>query len=216
MIHFNDWEIVADCEVIARQYDNLTRSITIDGDIPSEWNWELSVEAGENREYFDVLPLAPIDGGIGIVLTEEMLSVSGTYIMQLYGTRGEEKKHTNRIFVYIPPSLSGNSHWPAIPSEFSELEKRMQALANTYPTIGDNGNWVIADKDTGVSAKGLTPFIGDNGNWWIGDEDTGVPASGGGHGNVFSNDVSAIRVLTRAEYDAIEKHDETVLYLITG
>ena len=77
-------------------------------------------------------------------------------------------------------------------------------------------NWVIADKDTGVSAKGLTPFIGDNGNWWIGEEDTGVPASGGGHGNVFSNDVSAIRVLTRAEYDAIEKHDETVLYLITG
>ena len=25
---------------------------------------------------------------------------------------------------------------------------------------------------------GLTPFIGDNGNWWIGEKDTGVSAKG--------------------------------------
>lgn len=55
------------------------------------------------------------------------------------------------------------------------------------PYIGDNGNWWIGDKDTGVPAKGkdgkdgkdgLSPRIGDNGNWWIGDKDTGVPAKG--------------------------------------
>ena len=55
------------------------------------------------------------------------------------------------------------------------------------PTIGDNGNWWIGDKDTGVRAagrdgkdgiNGVTPHIGENGNWWMGDEDTGVSAKG--------------------------------------
>ncbi len=52
------------------------------------------------------------------------------------------------------------------------------------PHIGDNGNWWIGDKDTGVPAKGKdgkdgkTPYVGNNGNWWIGDKDTGVPAMG--------------------------------------
>ncbi|MBE6647786.1 MAG: hypothetical protein E7611_09170, partial [Ruminococcaceae bacterium] len=76
------------------------------------------------------------------------------------------------------------------------------------PYIGENGNWWIGDKDTGIKAAGedgkdgadgedgkdgidgapgkdgadgadgLTPYIGENGNWWIGDEDTGIKAAG--------------------------------------
>ena len=67
------------------------------------------------------------------------------------------------------------------------------------PYIGENGNWWIGDKDTGVKAEGQdgaagpagengedgkdgadgqTPYIGDNGNWWIGTTDTGVKAEG--------------------------------------
>ena len=67
------------------------------------------------------------------------------------------------------------------------------------PYIGENGNWWIGDKDTGVKAEGQdgaagpagengedgkdgadgqTPYIGENGNWWIGDKDTGVKAEG--------------------------------------
>src|ERR1035437_9748866 len=51
------------------------------------------------------------------------------------------------------------------------------------PTVGDNGNWFIGDRDTGVKASatngndGLTPTIGENGNWFIGDTDTGVKAA---------------------------------------
>lgn len=62
------------------------------------------------------------------------------------------------------------------------------------PYIGENGNWWIGEKDTGVKAEGkdgtdgvdgengkdgadgLTPYIGENGNWRIGEEDTGVKA----------------------------------------
>ena len=52
------------------------------------------------------------------------------------------------------------------------------------PHIGDNGNWLIGDTDTGVKSAGkdgndgLTPYIGLNGNWYIGETDTGVNASG--------------------------------------
>jgi len=49
------------------------------------------------------------------------------------------------------------------------------------PYIGDNGNWWIGDRDTGVKAvgsDGLTPYVGDNGNWWLGSNDTGVAAVG--------------------------------------
>lgn len=53
------------------------------------------------------------------------------------------------------------------------------------PVIGQNSNWWIAGKDTGVLAKGKngndgndgqTPSIGANGNWWINGQDTGIKA----------------------------------------
>lgn len=174
MIYFNSWELTADdCEVLARQHDNLTRSITVTGNLPPDWTWEMYVSAGGNM---DILPMQQDETGLSVLLTAQNLPVAGEYAFELHGTQGEKTRSTNSIHVYIPPTMSGDAHWPKIPTAFTELEKRMQALANTYPIIGDNGNWVIADKDTGVSAKGLTPFIGDNGNWWIGDEDTGVLA----------------------------------------
>ena len=63
-------------------------------------------------------------------------------------------------------------------------------------TIGDNGNWFIDGKDTGVPATGpqgdpgapgapgengtigSVITIGDNGNWFIDGKDSGVPATG--------------------------------------
>lgn len=74
-----------------------------------------------------------------------------------------------------------------------------------YPYIGENGNWFVNNKDTGVpatgpagqngtdgkdgadgadgingqdGANGNSPTIGENGNWRLGDTDTGIPATG--------------------------------------
>lgn len=71
-----------------------------------------------------------------------------------------------------------------------------------YPYIGENGNWFVNNKDTGVpatgpagqngadgadgidgvngqdGADGSSPTIGENGNWWLGNTDTGIPATG--------------------------------------
>jgi hypothetical protein len=48
-------------------------------------------------------------------------------------------------------------------------------------SIGDNDNWQIGLKDTEISALEEligTPFVGPNGNWWIGQNDTGIPTTG--------------------------------------
>ena len=65
------------------------------------------------------------------------------------------------------------------------------------PHIGENGNWFLAEQDTGVAAtgkdgekgqngadgkdgqdgaNGITPHIGENGNWFLAEQDTGIKA----------------------------------------
>lgn len=51
-------------------------------------------------------------------------------------------------------------------------------------------------------SPGYTPYIGENGNWWINEEDTGFPT------------VAVPNVLTQAEYDSLDNHDENTLYYI--
>ena len=105
--------------------------------------------------------------------------------------------------------------WNILGTSHSLNSIKANATANAeQPHIGENGNWFIGDKDTGVSASGngaggqgtegprgtdgnngangdngkdgkdgLTPYIGENGNWFIGDKDTGISAVGNGLGS---------------------------------
>lgn len=74
--------------------------------------------------------------------------------------------------------------------------RKSDGLNGITPHIGENGNWWVGTKDTGVPAQGekgekgesgengkdgedgLTPYIGVNGNWFVGDVDLGVKAQG--------------------------------------
>lgn len=42
------------------------------------------------------------------------------------------------------------------------------------------------------------------------------PMVGGGSGNVYSEEISTIKVLDKAEYDALEIKEPTTVYLIKG
>lgn len=123
---FEDWTLRADGQVLARQFDNLTRTLVVKGEIPNDWEWAMLVQVGE---MMDILPLTPGQEGLGIVLTAQQLSVSGYYTMQLRGSRGELVRHTNTVHVYIPASLTGDEKWPAVPSEFTDLERRATEAA---------------------------------------------------------------------------------------
>lgn len=148
MIVFDNWVITADGSVIARQHDNLSRSITVTG-VPPGWTWDMLVSVGED---FDILPLTETDGTASVTLTDDMLPVSGIYTLVLRGTKGDTRQHTNKLFVTVPASLSGDAHWPVLPHEFSEFEKRMRELLSaSTPAVGENGNLWFGGADTGVN-----------------------------------------------------------------
>ena len=139
MIQFNDWVISDDCStpIIARQYDNLSCSLTVVGDLPDGWDWAMLVECSGN---LNVIALSPVEGGVGAVLTDDMLALSGYYTMQLRGTQGEVVRHTNKIEVFIPESLmmqprnTGNL-WPCSTPRLRRLgtaRRRSQGLIEVF------------------------------------------------------------------------------------
>lgn len=155
MIQFDNWTLTSSGPPIARQYDNLSRELTVLGDLPEGWKWDMLVERGKQ---LNIITLAPIEGGVGVTLTEDMLSLSGIYFMQLRGTQDEVVRHTNIIQTFIPKSLSGDAQWPEVPSEFSQMEARMQELNDHPPYPGDNGYWMVWDLDTHDYTESAIPL----------------------------------------------------------
>lgn len=155
MLIFSDWIIKTDGDLIARQYDNLTRELLVMGTLPEGWSWELLVQAGGS---VNVIALSPRKGGVGVTLTAEMLTKAGLYALQLRGGRGEEVRHTNVIQVVVPTSLVGDATWPELPSEFSQAEANIRALNAHPPYAGSNGYWMIWDLETGDYVESQLPL----------------------------------------------------------
>lgn len=197
MIQFQDWTIRAEGQVLARQYDNLTRELRIEGDLPQGWDWDLLVQA---EEMLDIIRLTPGENSLSVTLTAEMLALSGFYLLQLRGTQGEKVRHTNSIRVFVPESLSGDAQWPELPTAFSQAEADIRTL-NAHPPIpGADGFWQLWD----LEAEQYLP------------SELPLPAGGAGSGNVSSEQIKTIRVLSRGEYDALPDKSDDTLYLIVG
>lgn len=156
MIQFSDWQLSNPCGTpIARQYDNLSVSLIVVGDLPDGWEWAMLVECQGN---LNIIPLSPVDGGVGATLTDDMLALSGYYTMQLRGTQGDVVRHTNQIQVFIQESLSGDTQWPEVPSEFTEIEQNIIAINNNPPKPGSNGFWLIYNPETGEYEESDIPL----------------------------------------------------------
>lgn len=140
MILFSDWRISAGSQ-LGRQYDNVV-PLHVEGNIPPGWIWELLIEAGPNM---DIISLESRDDGLYAELQANNLGLAGPYTVQLRGSQGERRKHTNIIQIYIPPSLSGDERWPVLPTEFSQAEERIRQLNAHPPYAGGNGYWMIWD-----------------------------------------------------------------------
>ena len=139
MIYFRDWEIETDGMCIARQYDHLTRTLTV-ADVPEGWVWDLLVQVGPAA---DIIPLEEVEGGVGVTLTEDMLAASGVYALQLRGRRGDMTRHTNVICALVPESLTGSGQWPEVPTAFIQAERDIREL-NAHPPIpGTDGFWQL-------------------------------------------------------------------------
>lgn len=144
MIKFSAWNIDAIGSPLGRQYDNLTRSLDIVGDIPDGWTWDALLQIGDN---LNIISLSPSEGGLHATLTADMLAIKGKYRLQLRASQSDKIRHTNIITVDVSESISGDAKWPEIPTEFSQAEALIREL-NAHPPIpGSEGFWMLWNPD---------------------------------------------------------------------
>lgn len=125
----------------AQQYDNETVKMIFKGDFPSEFDaYDALISYGNN---LDIIPLEPMEGGWGKILTAENLAFSGYYLVQLKAKNGDKAKHTNIYRYYIAHSLSGDEHWPVVPTAFTEAVQEANSAKQG----------AIDAKESAVSAK---------------------------------------------------------------
>lgn len=140
---FSDWVLSKpQGGLLGYQYDNLTRELAVQGDLPEGWTWDILVSASGKG---DTWPLALGDGQASITLTDDNLSVRGEYYLQLRGTNGDQVRHTNVITAYNSRSLSGAGQWPTLPTEWIQAEKDIKELNAHPPVPGSNGYWLLWD-----------------------------------------------------------------------
>ena len=186
-LRFTDWVLEGSRCPIARQYDDNSRVLLVEGDLPEGWSWTMLIACGDS---LDLIALSPMEGGVGAVLTAEMLALAGWYRMQLRGANGEQTRHTNVAQVFIPDSLSGDAQWPEVPSEFSQAEERVAAAAQAAAESAEAAGKAAKDA---LEALDKAPRI-QGGTWWVWDArtgaymDTGAAARGEGIPPISSGD----------------------------
>lgn len=146
ILTFADWKLSTQRGAsLGHQYDNLTSELIVQGDLPEGWEWDILVSAGGNG---DTWHLTLGDGQASITLTEDNLSVSGEYYLQLRGIKGEQVRHTNIVTAYNFRSLSGAGQWPTLPTEWIQAEKDIKELYAHPPVPGEDGYWQLWDLTT--------------------------------------------------------------------
>ena len=141
MIYFKAWEISHDGSILARQYDHLSRVLLVRG-VPQGYDWEMRIRKGK---WYETIPLSPMEGDVGCVLTEKHLTLWGWYSLQLVGTLradGVTVQHSNVISVFVEESLT-DGDWPVSPDEFTRLESNVREMNGHPPIPGENGFWML-------------------------------------------------------------------------
>lgn len=146
MIYFKDWEISHDGSILARQHDHLSRVLLVRG-VPQGYDWEMRIRKGK---WYETIPLSPMEGDVGCVLTEKHLTLWGWYSLQLVGTLradGVTVQHSNVISVFVEESLT-DGDWPVSPGEFTRLESNVREMNDHPPIPGENGFWMLWELDS--------------------------------------------------------------------
>ena len=163
MILFDNWTIwmFPETAPFAQQYDDGSRRVDVEGDLPEGYTWQLLVQCGDSA---DTILLTPTQKGVGAVLGADNLSLAGSYDLQLRGTLeadGTTKRHTNVVSCFVPESLTGLGTWPEVPTEFAQAEVRILELHRHPPVPGSNGCWLVwdTDKDEYVESQLVLPDV---------------------------------------------------------
>ena len=170
---FSQWLISPRQGVVGRQYDNLSHSLVVEGELPSGYTWDMLVEA---KGKYNIIPLSATATGATASLTADQLAFGNTYYaFQLRGTSGDVIHHTNAVQVYVPDTIVGPGTWPVLPTEISQAEANIKELNAHPPVPGENGYWMLWDLDTHsyVQSQLVVPGL----HIEIGETTTGEPGT---------------------------------------
>ena len=192
MLYMEDWIVHApDHYSLGFAGDHLADCIQLSAPLPEGWDLKVDVEREGKK---NVIQLQRVGDLFLAQLTSEMLGEDGYYFLQIRGTNGDVVRHSNVILAMVYHSINAAEAFPPVlPSEFQQMERRLTALNQHPPKVGD-GVWMVWNAEKEVY------------------EPSDIPVSAG----ITSQDIGMIRVMDRAEYAALAEKDARTLYLIRG
>lgn len=124
-INFDNFRIKVIKEEL-QQFDNKTVDIAFEGNFSDEYIYKMYLSHKNN---LDLIILTETNtGNYKTTLTETQLAFSGLYNIQLLAidkNDNTKKKHSNIVTFNCLESMSGDTHWVTIPTEFSQFETRL-------------------------------------------------------------------------------------------
>lgn len=192
MLYMEDWKICApDHYSLGFQGDHLATEIELSAPLPEGWDLKMDVEKDGKK---NIIQLERNGDIFSARLTSAMLAEDGSYFMQVRGTNGDVVRHSNVFLAMVYHSVEAVQAFPSpLPSEFEQMERRLTALNQHPPKPGD-GVWLV----------------------WNEEREQYEPSEISLSCGIVSQDITSLRVLDRAEYEALPSRDAGTLYFIRG
>ena len=192
MLSMEDWKIRApDHYSLGFQGDHLATEIQLSAQLPEGWDLKMDVEKDGKK---NIIQLERNGDIFSARLTSAMLAEDGSYFMQVRGTNGDVVRHSNVFLAMVYHSVEAVQAFPSpLPSEFEQMERRLTVLNQHPPKPGD-GVWLV----------------------WNEEREQYEPSEISLSCGIVSQDITSLRVLDQAEYEALPSRDAGTLYFIRG
>lgn len=206
-ITLNGTKITQDTRNLAFEKNNNVDEIVVTVDTDESWSYKLDVKYPDkynigNDTLYNIIDLDRNGNICFATLNSEMLPFNGKYTMQLRGINGDKVYHSDTFEVWVKYSIEPGSTYNPVPSEFYQVENRLDDKVNEakqyaenaeiattrMPKISPNNTWLIWDVgtgdyiDTGIKASGADDKDGKDGKDGVGIvsvEYVGVDVQGG-------------------------------------
>ena len=203
-ITLNGTKITQDTRNLAFEKNNNVDEIVVTVDTDESWSYKLDVKYPDkynigNDTLYNIIDLARNGNICSVTLDSKMLPFNGKYTMQLRGISGDKVYHSDTFEVWVKYSIEPGSTYDPIPSEFYQVENRLDDKVNEakqyaenaetastrMPKISPDNTWLIWDVgtgdyvDTGIKASGADGKDGEDGVGIASVEYIGVDAKGG-------------------------------------
>lgn len=129
-------QIVGD-RIIGFELNNLVNKFEATVDKDESWEYQLKIYMHIPKKYNIINLNRDLEdkNKIYVDLTRDMLPFDGRYTMQFMGRKGDEVYHTGKFDVWVKDSLTPETEYCSIPSEFYQFEEKIKQIYNDIVDI---------------------------------------------------------------------------------